>query len=76
VIGILVLMLRRSASLFVFTLLLGASSPAFADDVPPKKGEGKGKSRCSVEDPAEFELAGLAALALLISGASLLRRRA
>jgi hypothetical protein len=66
-------MLRRSASLFVFTLLLGASSPALADDVPPKKEK---KGNCSVEDPAEFEIAGLAAFALLISGASLLRRRA
>ena len=71
-------MLRRCSPVFVFTLLLGASSPALADDVPPekpkqeKKEEKKGN--CSVETP-ESNLAGLAALALLISVASLRRRR-
>jgi hypothetical protein len=75
-------MLRRSAPLFVFTLLLGASSPAFADvgvpkeDIPAEEDKGKGSSSgCSVET-AKLELASLAAMVLLIGGASLRRRGA
>ena len=74
-------MLRRCSPVFVFTLLLGASSPALADDVPPEKPKQEKteekteeKKGCSVGTP-ESHLAGLAALALLISVASLRRRR-
>ena len=76
-------MLRRFAPVFVFALAFGAASPAFADvdpepskpDLPSEDDKGKGGGNCSVES-TRLELAGFAGLVLLISGASLLRRRA
>lgn len=74
---------RRSTPLFVFLLMLGATAPAYADiesgtpkqDMPAEDNNDDGKSGgCSVETP-KLELAGLAGLVLLISGAALRRRR-
>jgi hypothetical protein len=72
-------MLRKFAPVFVFALSLGTSSIARADidpeppDLPAEEDKGKGGGGCSVESP-RLELAGLAALVLLISGARLRRR--
>lgn len=68
-------MLRRCSPLFVLALLLGASAPALADDIPPEKPKKEKKGNCSVDDSPQSNVAGLAALALLISAAALRRRR-
>ncbi len=65
--------MRRLAAVFTFSLLAGISTPALADltpEPPPKEEESDGCSTAG-EEAALF---GLAALALLISGAALRRR--
>jgi hypothetical protein len=75
-------MLRWSTAVFVFALVFGVSGSAFADidpeppDLPSDESDdGSSKGGCSVES-AKLELAALAALVLLISGARLRQRRA
>lgn len=67
--------MRRIAALSTFLLLAGVSAPALADEPPerPKKKSGE-KKNCSVNDE-DNSILGLAALALLVSGVALSRRR-
>jgi hypothetical protein len=72
---------RRAPALFSFVFLLGVGTPALADiapekqDMPAEESKGKKGGDCSVDD-STLGLGGLAALALLISGVALRRRRA
>lgn len=65
---------RRVAALTSFLLVAGLSGTALADEPPerPKKTKGS-KKNCSVNDE-DNAIVGLAALALLVSGAALRRR--
>ena len=69
--------MRRLAAVFTFSLLAGTSMPALADvgpEPPPKPEEtSNDEDGCSLSNDAG--ILGLAALALLISGVALRRRR-
>jgi hypothetical protein len=76
--------MRRLAALFVFSLLAGVATPAFADliidDKPPKRPstpnpstEPGSQKSCAVNYESDAIL-GAAALALLVSGVALRRR--
>lgn len=72
-------MIRHCSPVFALALVFAFSSPASADLLPDKDEDKKDEKKddedgCSVDSP-ESNVAALAALALLISAASLRRRR-